>query len=53
MKPNQGQCELLIGQELRHLENHKLDTGMILEEGDKTLHPDGLRFEQRHPQSGR
>jgi hypothetical protein len=53
MEPNQGQRELLIGQELRQLENHKFDTGMILEERDKTLHADGLRFEQRHPQSGR
>ena len=53
MEAYQGQRELLIGQKLRQLENHKLDPGMILEERDKTLHPDGLRFEQRYPQSGR
>ena len=53
MEADQGQLELLIGQELRQLEDHKFDAGMILEEGDKALHADGLRFEQRHPQAGR
>jgi hypothetical protein len=53
VEADQGQLELLIGQELRQLEDHKFDAGMILKEGDKALHADGLGFEQRHPQAGR
>ena len=53
VQANQGQLELLVGQELRQLKNHKFYTGMILKEGDKTLHADGLGLEQRHPQAGR
>ena len=53
VQANQGQFELLIGQELRQFEDHELDPGMILKKRDKTLHADGLRFEQRYPQSGR
>jgi hypothetical protein len=53
VETDQGQLEFLISQELRQLEDHKFDPGMILKEGDKTLHSDGLGFEQRHPQAGR
>ena len=45
--------EDLFGQELRQLKNHKFYTGVILKEGDKALHADGLGLEQRHPQAGR
>ena len=53
VKADQGQLEFLISQKLRQLEDHKFNAGMILKEGDKTLHTDGLRFEQRHAQAGR
>jgi hypothetical protein len=53
VEADQGQLEFLISQKLRQLEDHKFDAGMILKEGDKTLHADGLGFKQRDPQAGR
>jgi hypothetical protein len=53
VETQQGQRELLIGQELSQLEDHKFDPGMILEEGDKALQANGLGLEQRHSQAGR
>ena len=49
VQPYQGQFELLVGQKLGQFERHKLDPGMILKQGDKALHADGLCFQQRHP----
>jgi hypothetical protein len=49
VETDQGQLELLVGQELGQLKNHELNTRVILEKGDKTLHSDGLGLEQCHP----
>ena len=53
MEADQGQGKLLIRQKLRQLKNNKLDARVVVEERDKSLHPDGLWFKQRHPKAAR
>jgi hypothetical protein len=49
VEADQGESEFLVSQELRQFEHHKLNTRMILEEGDEPLHADGLWLKERHP----
>ena len=47
VEAEQGQREFPIGQELRQIEDHEFDAGMVLEERDEALQADGLGFEER------